>query len=130
MGGRNVSVMKCTVLIIITLSLMGCVATSSHVKKGDVLLLKLAKEQDSALLPEITAHAQSPAGPQLPQIPDFLGELLAGSGGIAGLGFALYKTIQGRMKDKESANMMMALSEETDKAKCKDMLLKHPKIKV
>jgi len=126
MGSRNLSLVICILPIFLT----GCVATSAHVKKGDVLLLRLAQEQESALVPQISQHVNESAGPELPKVPDFLGEILAGSGGVVGLGFALYKSIQGRMKERDNAELMLALSNESSKEKCQEMLLKHPKVKI
>jgi len=75
-------------------------------------------------------HLLQPAYPQAPAMPDFLMELGAGSGGLLGLGFALYKSISARKKEEQWRDVAMKMKDEPDPKKCQDMLIDHPKIKV
>lgn len=79
------------IAILFTVMFSGCVATSSHVKKGDVILANLAKEVSSndRLIESAIEHVKEDAGFQLPNkntIPFELfggvGTLLAGAYGL------------------------------------------------
>lgn len=96
--------MRLPFILLISLFISGCLATSKHVDKGDVLLYKVAKEANvtPVLQAEIKTHIKEGSAPQLPDIPSGspLEALLAGSGGIAGILYGLYKAYQSKQSDK------------------------------
>lgn len=96
--------MKYILLVILILS-CGCLATSRHVDKGDILLLKVANEANvtPSLKAEIKTHVKEGSAPQLPDTSGTpLESLLGGAGGIVGILYAGYKHLQKNQSDKKA----------------------------
>jgi len=96
--------MRTILLVIFLVSLPGCLATSKHVDKGDMLVYKIAKEANvsPALQDEIRSHVEEGSAVRLPNVPagSPLETMLAGGGGIMALLYGLYKSYQSRQSDK------------------------------
>jgi len=97
--------------MLILLLYSGCLATSKHVKKGDFLMKKIAKETNVSpqLQAEINTHVATPAGITLPETKGTpIETLLGGMGGIGGLAYGLYKSFQRKQAEKNKLALEQA----------------------